>query len=111
MKTSFQNKVKCRASNRLSGRSLYGIVRSKYLLLILLAVLGLGTLQAQTLVQLTLKDALKYALEASQNARKARLDVENSQYKIDEVKARALPQLSGSGGITYNPILQQSALP
>jgi len=61
--------------------------------------------------ELTLKDALNYALQASQAARKARLDVENGQYKIDEVKARALPQLNGNAGLTYNPILQLSALP
>lgn len=60
---------------------------------------------------LTLRDALNYALKASQNARKARLDVENSNYRIDEVKSRALPQLSGAGGLTYNPILQLSSLP
>ena len=60
---------------------------------------------------LTLKDALNYALQASQAARKARLDVENGQYQIDEVKARALPQITGNGGLTYNPILQLSALP
>lgn len=61
--------------------------------------------------ELTLKDALNYALQASQVARKARLDVENGQYQIDEVKARALPQINGNAGLTYNPILQLSALP
>lgn len=61
--------------------------------------------------ELTLKDALNYALQASQTARKARLDVENGQYQIDEVKARALPQINGNAGLTYNPILQLSALP
>src|SRR5688500_15307278 len=66
---------------------------------------------AQQPVTVTLKDALNYALKANQNARKAKLDIENSQYKIDEVRARALPQLNGSGGVTYNPILQLSAIP
>jgi outer membrane protein len=79
----------------------------------LVVLFGLTTLlaNAQQPVQLTLKDALKYALEANQNARKAKLDVENSQYKIDEVRARALPQVSASGGVTYNPILQLSSIP
>jgi len=86
-------------------------IASRPTILLLLGVLTFGHLHAQQATTLTLKDALKYALDASQNARKAKLDVENSQYKIDEVKARALPQLSGSGGLTYNPILQQSALP
>jgi len=66
---------------------------------------------AQQPVQLNLKDALKYALEANQNARKAKLDVENSEYQIDEVRAQALPQINGTGGLVYNPLLQKSALP
>ncbi|HEX2533013.1 MAG TPA: TolC family protein [Chitinophagaceae bacterium] len=75
------------------------------------ALLMTGTLVAQQPVQLTLKDALNYALEANQEARKARLDVENSQYQIDEVRARALPQVNGSATLTHNPLLQMSALP
>ncbi len=62
-------------------------------------------------VELTLKDALQYALYANQNARKAKLDVENSEYKIDEIRARALPQINGNSGLTYNALLQQSVLP
>lgn len=82
----------------------------QWLLLPLFAMACLFT-QAQEPVKLTLKDALNYALEANQNARKAKLDVENSEYKIDEVRARALPQINGSAGLTYNPLLQLSALP
>lgn len=78
------------------------------LLAILLMNLGLF-IQAQQV--LTLPNALEYALKASQVARKARLEVENGSYKIDEVKARALPQLNGNGSLTYNPILQLTALP
>ncbi|HUC80154.1 MAG TPA: TolC family protein, partial [Flavisolibacter sp.] len=80
-------------------------------LMLPLFVLAAGVLQAQEPVQLNLKDALKYALEANQNARKAKLDVENSEYQIDEVRSQALPQISGTGGLTYNPLLQKSALP
>ncbi len=58
-----------------------------------------------------LKQALEYALKANQEARKARLDIEGGQHKIDEVKAGALPKINASGGLTYNPILQLSALP
>lgn len=60
---------------------------------------------------LNLKDAVNYALLANQDVRKAKLDVENANYKIDEVKSRALPQINGSGALSYNPILQKSALP
>src|SRR5689334_6827772 len=80
-------------------------------LLLMVTLLGAGRANAQQPVTLTLNDASKFALEASQSARKAKLDVENSEYRIDEVKARALPQINGSGTLMYNPILQKSALP
>lgn len=80
---------------------------------ILSSVLLLATVlaTAQQPLQLNLRGALQYALEANQDARKAQLDVENSEYKIDEVRSRALPQLNGSAGLTHNPLLQKSALP
>lgn len=80
-------------------------------LAILMLVFGVVSAQAQQPVRLGLKDALSYALKANQEARKARLDVENAQYQIEEVKSRALPQINGSATLTYNPLLQKSALP
>jgi outer membrane protein len=81
--------------------------------LILLSVFAFASVFAigQQPVQLHLKDALNYALKANQDARKANLDVENSEYKIDEVRARALPQINGNAALGYNPLLQKSALP
>lgn len=67
--------------------------------------------QAQDTETLTLKSALNYALAHYTDARKAKLDITNSQYQVDEVRARALPQISGSGALNYNPLLQMSALP
>lgn len=64
--------------------------------------------QAQTL---TLKDAIKYALENKADSKKAKLEVENSKYQIEEVRSRALPQIAANGNLTYNPILQLNALP
>ncbi len=66
--------------------------------------------KAQT-VQLSLKDALKYALENNQNVRKARLDIEGGKYKTSEIKAQALPQINGSASLTDNLIIQKSAIP
>jgi outer membrane protein len=63
--------------------------------------------QAQTL---TLKDAINYALQNKADAKKAKLDVENSNYQIEEVRSRALPQISANGNMTYNPVLQLNAL-
>lgn len=61
--------------------------------------------------ELALKDAINYALENKAEARKARLSIENGEYEIDEIRARALPSISANGNITYNPILQLNALP
>ena len=69
-----------------------------------------SALQAQV-KELSLKDALTYALENKAEAKKAKLNVENSNHQIAEVRAMALPHLSVNAGLTYNPILQQSALP
>jgi len=59
---------------------------------------------------LTLKDAITYALENKADAKKAKLDVENSEYQIQEVRSRALPQISANGSLTYNPILQTTVI-
>lgn len=79
------------------------------LLMVLAAAPGLF---AQTPTkELTLKDAIEYALQNKSEAKNARLDVENSEYKIQEIRALALPTITGNGNLTYNPILQQNALP
>ncbi|MGX7667621.1 TolC family protein [Flavobacterium pedocola] len=65
--------------------------------------------QAQDVKELTLKDALTYALENKAEAKKAKLNVENSNHQIAEVRAMALPQVTLNGGITNNPIIQQTA--
>src|SRR5215210_408421 len=93
------------------NRKRSGSFRAKMSLLWMLGIFCVLHSTAQQPKELTLKDALIFALQANQNARKAKLDVENSQYQIDEAGARALPQVSGSRGLTYNPILQKSALP
>jgi len=79
----------------------------KYRISILLAFLGFF---AQAQEQLTLKDAVNYALQNKAEAVKARLEVQNSEYQIDEVRASALPQITATGGLTYNAIIQQMAL-
>ena len=56
--------------------------------------------------ELTLKDAIRYALENKADAEKARLEITKSEYKIQEVRANALPNISASGGMVYNPKLQ-----
>ena len=59
---------------------------------------------------LTLKDAITYALANKADAKKAKLQIENSEYKIQEIRSRALPQISANGSLTHNPILQTTVI-
>lgn len=80
-------------------------------LLIITILTFASIVNAQEKTSLTLKDAIKYALENKADAKKAKLKIENSEYQIQEVRSRALPQISANGNLTYNPILQLNALP
>lgn len=80
----------------------------KKIILILLCSLG-WTANAQV-KSLTLKEAITYALENKADAKKAKLDVENSEYQIQEVRSRALPQIAANGSLNYNPILQTTVI-
>lgn len=73
-------------------------------LLLLGLLLGMN---AQAQQELTLKEALQYAVENSENLRKSRLDIDGGRYKTQEIRAQALPQISGNAGLTYNPIIGQ----
>jgi outer membrane protein TolC len=77
---------------------------------LLMAILAAPTLQAQQGEALTLKDAINFALQNKSDAKKAKLQVENSEYQIQEVRARALPTITASGNLTYNPIIQLNAV-
>ncbi|MRX39147.1 TolC family protein [Flavobacterium sp. LC2016-23] len=80
----------------------------KRIILIFLCSIGLSvSAQVKTL---TLKDALTYALQNKADAKKSKLEVENSEYKIQEVRSRALPQISANGNLTYNPIIQTTVI-
>ncbi|HUH25525.1 MAG TPA: TolC family protein [Flavobacterium sp.] len=79
----------------------------KYRLLMAFALFGFITQAQQTL---TLSEAVNYALENKAEAINARLDVKNSEYMIDEVRANALPQINANGSLDYNPILQETAM-
>ena len=59
---------------------------------------------------LTLKEAINYALQNKSDAKKAKLQIENSEYQIQEVRSLALPQVSLNGNLNYNPVLQETIL-
>lgn len=79
-----------------------------YILIILLLPIFAG---AQETKLISLQDAVNYALENQADAKKAKLQIENSEYLIQEARAGALPNISANGSITYNPILQETAIP
>lgn len=79
----------------------------KLILLTLFVVAVTAKAQVKTL---TLKDALVYALENKADAKKAKLQVENSEYKIEQIRAMALPQVSLNSNLTYNPLLQKTVI-
>jgi outer membrane protein TolC len=79
--------------------------------LIVVAVLLITfTSNAQDQQSLTLKDAIKYALDNKAEAKKAKLKIENSEYQIQEVRSRALPQIAANGSLNYNPIIQTTVI-
>ncbi|WP_413511550.1 TolC family protein [Myroides odoratus] len=59
---------------------------------------------------LTLKDALTYALEHKAEAKQAALDIENSEYQIQEVKSNALPHLNIEANLANNIKIQEMPL-
>ena len=73
--------------------------------ILLLCLLCSGLVRAQE--PLTLKDALNFALENNVKLRKSRLDIDGGKYKTQEVRAQALPQITGNVGSTYNPVIGQ----
>lgn len=83
-----------------------------FVLLVFISVFAInGYSQSAEIKELSLASLLKLTLENNQVIKKANLDVENSRYKYMEGRAMLLPQINGSAGMNYNPLLQQSALP
>jgi len=78
----------------------------KMALLAFTVLFSTGLAEAQT-VQLSLKDALNYALQNNETIKKARLDIEGGRYKTQEVRASALPQVTGTGTFSDQIIKQQ----
>lgn len=62
-------------------------------------------------IQLNLKETLDYALENNVEAKNARLEVMISQTTVKEETAAGLPQINGSFGLNYNPLVQVMFVP
>lgn len=79
------------------------------LMLILFGVASLPQL-ALAQQQVTLSDALTFALQNNVKVRKARLDIDGGRYKVEEVRSQALPTITGTSGLTYNAIIGQQVV-
>lgn len=79
---------------------------------LLLILFGVIIIPEFTMAQqkVTLGEALNFALQNNTRIRKARLDIEGGKYKVEEVRAQALPQITGTSGLTYNPIIGQQVV-
>ena len=84
--------------------------KSKRVALVAALMLLFGSIITNAQSELSLKEAINFALKHKVDAQKAQLDIENSEYQIQEVRSNALPQLNATGGLTYNALLQQTAL-
>lgn len=71
-------------------------------------VFGSATFNAQQVV--TLQEAITQALQNKAEAKKAALEIKKAEFKINEAKAGALPQITVGGNLGYNPIIQESLL-
>ncbi len=69
-----------------------------------------GATSAFAQQQVSLQEAIQQALQNKAEAKKAALQVKKAEYKIAEARAGALPQISATAGVTYNPIIQESLL-
>ncbi|RZJ50787.1 MAG: TolC family protein, partial [Chryseobacterium sp.] len=69
-----------------------------------------GSSSAYAQQQVSLQEAIKQALQNKAEAKKAALQIKKAEYKIAEARAGALPQISATAGLTYNPIIQESLL-
>lgn len=83
----------------------------KFSFKIIIIVLFSASIHAQEKQIITLKDAVSFALQNKSDAKKAQLKIENSEYLIQEAKAGAFPKINAHGSLTYNPILQKTAIP
>ncbi len=86
----------------------YTTSRAKIFLSGALLVFGMFSALAQESV--SLQEAIQKALANKAEAKKAALQVQKAEYKIDEARAGALPQVKVGGNLTYNPVIQESVL-
>jgi outer membrane protein TolC len=81
---------------------------SKLSLILLATVLSLGASAQQNL---SLSEAVSYALRNHVNIKNAAIDIENSAARVNEIKAIGLPQVNGNIGYTNNLVVPRFFVP
>lgn len=86
-----------------------------YILVIALSMFRLEAIAQeappQETLQLTLKQALEYALENNVDAKNARLELLIAETTVKEELSKGLPQINGTFNFNYNPAIQVIFLP
>lgn len=93
------------------NRKVVGPIMALFTLLMWAAPGVAQTSSSETVENLTLQNALNYALNNNEALRKARLEIIGGQLKVSEVRASALPQVDGVSTLTNNLLVQQFILP
>lgn len=83
----------------------------KYLLGAFAFWLSFSAAEAQQVAELTMKEALEYALENNPTTKNARLELLISKATVKETTAQGLPQVTGSYNLDYNPKIPVVFLP
>jgi outer membrane protein len=73
--------------------------------------LGVSAIHAQEVAQLTLSEAVQYAIENNYTTKNARLETLISKATVKETTAQGLPQINGSFNLDYNPKIPVVFLP
>jgi len=82
-----------------------------YLFLVLILSMGISPAAGQQVLELTLKEAVDYAVENNPNTKNARLEVLIFKATIKETTSRGFPQINGSYNLDYNPKIPVVFLP
>ncbi|MCW3462542.1 TolC family protein [Chitinophaga nivalis] len=83
----------------------------KRLKLTLVLLMGIGVSHGYAQTQLTLQEALKFALNNNKQLARTKMDEEMNKFKIQEVRSQALPRIDASASYTDNLKLAQSLIP
>lgn len=83
----------------------------RYLLGALAFCLSFSAVEAQQTAELTMQEAIDYALENNPTTKNARLELMISKATVKETTAQGLPQVTGSYNLDYNPRIPVVFLP